>query len=344
MRAIVLSEHGGPEKLVFCSVSDPTPGEGEILVQLEAISVNHLDLKIRRGTAGYAVTLPRIIGVEGAGRIVARGSGVSSFEVGQRVLVLPWRRCGECVWCRQGMENLCAHSRILGIHADGCYAELVRVPAGQLLPLPETIATEQAATVPTAMGTAWHALHCVARVRPEETVLIMAATSGVGVALVQMACLSGARVIAAGRDLQKLQRLSDLGAEALISYEDPEWVERVRQLTDGQGVDVVLEQVGGALFHAALRCLKKRGRLVSYGASGDLRVAIEDWQFVYRNEFHILGATSASREDVRQVLALVREGHLRAFIHSILPLAEASRAHEMLEARSHFGKVLLTPQ
>jgi len=344
MRAVVLHEHGGPEKLIVQSVPDPVPGESEVLVQLEAISINHLDLKIRRGTAGYPIALPRILGLEGAGRVVALGSGVTSVEVGQRVLVLPWKRCGECVWCRSGQENLCARSRILGIHADGCYAELVSAHVEQLLPLPNGIASEQAAAIPTAMGTAWHALHAVARVQPGESVLVMAATSGVGVALVQMAHQAGARVIAAGRDPSKLARLSEFGAETTVSYDDPQWIERVRQLTDGLGVDVVFEQVGGALLPAAVRSLRKQGRLVSYGASGGLSVAFEDWQFVYRNEFRILGATSCTREDVRQVLARVCVGELRAVVESRFPLVEASRAHQLLESRAHFGKVVLVPQ
>jgi len=343
MRAVVLREHGGPDRLVLESVTDPTPEEGEALVRLDAASINHLDLKIRRGTAGYAISLPRILGVEGAGRVTALGRGVASLEIGQRVIVLPWKRCGECAECRQGCENVCARSRILSIHTDGCYAELVSVPEGQLLPLPEEISSEQAAAIPTAMGTAWHALHAVARVQPGESVLVMAATSGVGVALVQMASHAGARVIAAGRDLSKLARLHELGAEAVVSYEDPNWIERVRQLTNGYGVDVVFEQVGGAGLSAALRCLRKRGRLVSYGASGGLRVTFEDWQFVYRNEFQILGATSCSRQEVRQVLDLVRTGRLRVIIGSVFPLEDAVRAHQLMEDRSHFGKVLLIP-
>ncbi len=343
MRAIVLHEHGGPEKLVLQSVADPAPGEGEVLVQLEVASINHLDLKIRRGTAGYAIALPRILGLEGAGCVAALGRGVTSLTMGQRVLVLPWKRCGECAECRQGHENTCMRSRILSIHTDGCYAELVSVSEGHLLPLPEGISSEQAAAIPTAMGTAWHALQ-VARVQAGESVLVMAATSGVGVALVQMASRAGARVIAAGRDLSKLARVHDLGADAIVSYEDPSWIERVRQLTDGYGVDVVFEQVGGAWLPAALRCLRKRGRLVSYGASGGLRIAFEDWQFVYRNEFQILGATSCSRQEVQQVLDLVRAGHLRVIIESVFPLDDAARAHQILENRAHFGKVLLIPQ
>jgi NADPH:quinone reductase-like Zn-dependent oxidoreductase len=343
MQAVVLHEHGGPEKLILRSVAEPTPGEGEVLVRLEAISVNHLDLKIRRGTSGYPIALPRILGLEGAGRVAALGPGVASVEAGQRVLVLPWKRCHECFWCRQGLENLCARSRILGIHADGCYAELVSVPVEQLLPLPDGITPEQAAAIPTAMGTAWHAVHAVARVQPGESVLVMAATSGVGVALVQMVHQAGARVIAAGRDPSKLARLSEFGADAVVGYDDPDWIERVRQLTDGLGVDVVFEQVGGTTLPAALRSLRKRGRLVSYGASGGLAVAFEDWQFVYRNEFQILGATSCTREDVRQVLARVSEGKLRAVAESLFPLAEAPRAHQLLESRAHFGKVLLIP-
>jgi NADPH:quinone reductase-like Zn-dependent oxidoreductase len=344
MRAVVLHEHGGPEKLVLQSVADPAPGEGEVLIRLEAASINHLDLKIRRGTAGYAISLPRILGLEGAGEVVALGHGVTSLAIGQRVLVLPWKRCGECTECRQGHENTCARSRILSIHTDGCYAELVSVPEGHVLPLPEEISSAHAAAIPTAMGTAWHALHAVARVQAGESVLVMAATSGVGVALVQMASRAGARVIAAGRDPLKLARVRDLGADALVSYEDPNWIEHVRQLTDGYGVDVVFEQVGGAWLPAALRCLRKRGRLVSYGASGGLRITFEDWQFVYRNEFQILGATSCSHQEVQQVLDLVRVGHLRVIIESVFSLKEAARAHQILEDRAHFGKVLLVPQ
>lgn len=343
MRAVVLYEHGGPEKLSLRSVPDPTPGDGEVVVKLEAISVNHLDLKIRRGTAGYPIALPRILGLEGAGLVVARGQGVDAVDVGQRVLVLPWKRCGECPWCQRGQENLCARSRILSIHTDGCYAEYVRVPVEQLLPLPDEVSFEQAAAIPTAMGTAWHALHTIARVQPGETVLVMAATSGVGVALVQMAHQAGARVIAAGRDRAKLARLAELGAVAVTSYEEPDWVERVRGLTDGVGVDVVFEQIGGTMLATALRCLRKRGRVVSYGASGGLSVGFEDWQFVYRNEFQMFGATSSCRREVQQVLDLVRQGRLRAVIGSVFPLAEAVRAHQLLEDRGHFGKVMLIP-
>ncbi len=343
MRAVVLYEHGGPEKLLLRSVADPMPGDGEVIVKLEAISVNHLDLKIRRGTAGYPITLPRILGLEGAGRVAACGQGVASVDIGQRVLVLPWKRCGACPWCQRGQENLCARSRILGIHTDGCYAEYVCVPVEQLLPLPDEVSFEQAAAIPTAMGTAWHALHTIARVQPGETVLVMAATSGVGVALVQMAHQAGARVIAAGRDPSKLARLAEFGAAAFTSYDEPDWVERVRELTDGVGVDVVFEQIGGTMLWTALQCLRKQGRMVSYGASGGLTVAFDDWQFVYRNEFQVFGATSSCRHEVQQVLDLVRQGRLRAVVGSVFPLAETGRAHRLLEDRGHFGKVILVP-
>ncbi len=245
-------------------------------MRVRACSVNRtLDLETREKGAGFGVTLPYISGADPCGEVVAVGADVTSPHVGQRVAVSPMLTCGACPMCRRGTENACLNLKILGVHRHGGYAELVRAPAGNALPLPDGLSYEEAACLPLSYAVAWHLLVVLARVALGDVVLIMAAGSGLGVAGIQIAKLRGARVLAAAGSDEKLERARSLGADAGINYSTSDLAQEVRRLTDGWGADVVFENIGTATWDRSVASLARAGRLVTCGTHGGSQATID---------------------------------------------------------------------
>jgi NADPH:quinone reductase-like Zn-dependent oxidoreductase len=254
LKAIVMHQRGGPEVLRYEDFPTPEPGPGEALVRVRACGLNHLDVFTRRGEQGRRVKLPHILGVETAGEVAALGEGVTDLRVGDRVVSGPGIWCGQCEFCRAGQENMCAERLIVGLDVHGGYAEYIKLPAYALAPLPEGVSFEGGASTLVAFGTAWHMLVDRAALEPGETLLVLAAGSGVGMAAVQMGKYLGARVIATASTDEKLARARDLGANETINYtQQPRFARAVRKLTDGRGADVVFEHVGAIPGRTAWR-------------------------------------------------------------------------------------------
>lgn len=342
MKAARFHEYGGPDVLRYEDAPDPVPGPGEALVRVRACGVNHVDLDRRAGISGFPHDLPFILGYEMAGDVVALPAGVASPPVGARVLVPYVIPCRRCLYCRTGRDNICAHSQRYGGTRPGGYAELVAVPADELIALPPGLSYEEAAATQLAFGTAWHMLLARGRLAVGETVLVNAAGSGIGSAAVQIAKLVGARVIASAGSDAKLARALALGADHVVNYRTADMARAVLDLTGGRGVDLVFEHVGGELFGHALRCLAVDGRIAICGAHGGGSVAL-DLLEVFRRQVQIIGSRIYTRQELLTVLELVGEGRLRPVVHAVLPLAEAAEAHRMLERREQFGKVILRP-
>jgi len=276
VKAVVFDQFGPPEVLKIRDAPDPIAGAGEVLVRVRACSVNRtLDLETREKGAGFGVTLPHISGADPCGEVVAVGADVTSPHVGQRVAVSPMLTCGACPMCRRGTENACLNLKILGVHRHGGYAELVRAPAGNALPLPDGLSYEEAACLPLSYAVAWHLLVVLARVALGDVVLIMAAGSGLGVAGIQIAKLRGARVLAAAGSDEKLERARSLGADAGINYSTSDLAQEVRRLTDGWGADVVFENIGTATWDRSVASLARAGRLVTCGTHGGSQATID---------------------------------------------------------------------
>jgi NADPH:quinone reductase-like Zn-dependent oxidoreductase len=342
VKAVYLERFGGPDVLTFGDRPAPSVKPGEALVRVRACALNHLDLWVRAGLPGLEPEMPHILGNDVAGEIVELGAGVTHLNVGQRTLVNPTLSCGHCEACANGDDHLCRAHDVLGRKRNGGYAELVSVPAVNCLPCPENLTWEQAAAVPLVFLTAWHMLVTRARVRVGDVVLVIGAGSGVGSAAVQVARLHGARVLATAGSAAKLERARALGADEVIDHSREDIPGRVRALTGRKGADVVVEHVGGSVFEAAVAALARDGRLVTCGATIGARATL-DLNLLFGRHLTLLGSWMGRRSDLNDVLKHVASGALKPVVDAVLPLAEARRAHERLESRDVFGKLVLVP-
>lgn len=342
MRAIVFERFGGPEVLEPRDVPVPAIRPDEVLVRVRACGVNHLDLWVRGGLPGLAPEMPHVLGNDVVGTIEAVGAAVRHLAPGEKTLVNPTLSCGACDTCLRGDDNLCRLHDVLGRRRNGGYAEFVAVPAANCHPYPERLAWEQAAAAPLVFLTAWHMLVSRADVRPGETVLVVGAGSGVGSAAIQIARLLGARVVATAGSAAKRERALALGAHETIDHLGEDVAARVRELTGRRGADVVCEHVGGSIFEAGVAALAKDGRLVTCGATLGHRAAL-DLNVLFGRHLTLMGSWMGRRADMAEVLKHLASGALEPVVDTVMPLADARRAHARLEAREHFGKVVLVP-
>jgi NADPH:quinone reductase-like Zn-dependent oxidoreductase len=342
MKAAVIHQHGGPEVLRYEDVPDPVPGPGEVLVRVRACALNHLDIWTRGGLPGRSIPFPHILGNDIAGEVAGLGSPLDGIAVGQRVMLSPGTSCGRCLQCLSGEDSSCRQYRILGAHLHGGYAELVRCPAANVIPIPDHVGFDEAAAFPLVFLTAWRMLVTRARVRLGEDVLVWAAGSGVGMAALQVAKLLGARVIATAGRADKLAKARELGADEVIDHHRQDVSAEVRRLTGKKGVEVVVEHVGAASWERSLLSLAHRGRLVTCGATTG-HEGKTDLRFVFSKQLSLLGSYMGSKAELLEAAPHFFAGRLRPVVHQVLPLAEARRAHEVMEASEHFGKIVLRP-
>lgn len=331
MRAVVIYEHGGRDKLVLDDVPDPTPARGEILLRVKAVGLNYLDVFVRRGMPGLPIDLPRISGGDIAGEVAALGEGVQSVEVGQRLLIDP------AVKMPDGTLGA------LGESTTGGLSEYMTVSADNAIPLPHDVSYEQAAALPIAYGTAWRMLRTRGRVRAGESVLVLGASGGVGTGAVQIAKMMDCVVFAAASSEDKLQRLKELGADYLVNYAaHPEFHRYVRGLTDGEGVDVVVNYTGGDSWVRSLKSVKRGGRILTCGATAGFDPPT-DIRYIWRKEMDIIGSDGWRRQDLIDLLCAVRDGRITPVIGAVLPLDQTAEGHRLLEEREIFGKAIVKP-
>jgi NADPH:quinone reductase-like Zn-dependent oxidoreductase len=342
MKAIRVPRHGGPEVLEIADLPDPRPGPGEVVVEIRAAGVNHLDTWVRRGMPGMKLPLPMIPGSDGAGVIAATGPGVTEWKAGDQVFVSPGYSCGRCEACGSGQEPLCRDYGLLGEHRDGLQAERVVLGARQVLPLPEGLSFEEGAAFPLVFQTAWHMLVARAGLRPGDDVLIQAGGSGVGTAAIQIARLFGARVLATVGSEEKAAKAKALGADQVINYRTTDVLDAVRRATAKRGVDIVVESTGQETWEKSIQCLVRGGRLVTCGATTG-HEAKTDLRFVFFKGLSILGSTMGSRAELLRVARFVGERRLRPIIDRVLPFEKVADAHRALQERATFGKIVLTP-
>jgi NADPH:quinone reductase-like Zn-dependent oxidoreductase len=326
--------HGDPDVLVYEEVADPVLRTDEVLVRVRACALNHLDLWQRRGMEKVRIPLPHISGADIAGEVISSG------RAGTRVLLQPGVSCGQCPQCLAGLDSFCPAYDLLGYKRDGGYAELVAVPAANLVPIPPHIAFTEAAAFPLTFLTAWHMLVTRAQVRPGEDVLVLAAGSGVGQAAVQIARLLGARVIATAGGDDKLARARALGAHDVVDHYRSDLVAEVRRLTGTRGVDVVVEHVGEVTWERSVRALARGGRLVTCGATTGPAGPI-DIRVLFTRQLSLLGSYMGTKSELLTVTRFFFEGRLRPVIDRTLPLQAAAEAHRRLEAKDQFGKIVL---
>ena len=342
MKAAYFSEHGGPEKIVYGDYKDPVAGPGEVLVQVRACALNHVDLLLLNGLFPPPEGLPHVNGCEVTGTLAALGPDVTGLTAGQRVMVFPGFSCGRCEYCLRGERTVCLRYGYLGAHRDGGYAEIVKVPAENIVPLPEAIGFDAGAAVPLAMLTSWHALTAQADVKPGQTVLVQAAGSGIGSAAIQIARLAGARVMTTVGADDKIEFARALGAEHVVNYRTQDFVEEAKRWTGKRGVDVVVEHIGGETFERSVYALARLGTLVSIG-SHDTHWGRLDLRHVYSKNLRVIGTNLGSILELRTILDYIVAGRLAPAIDRAFPLKDARAAVQHLRDRKNRGKVLLIP-
>lgn len=316
MKAVIVLEQGGIENLVYTDLPEPEPGQGEVLVRVKAASLNRRDIYGREGSHGMRQEGPIVLGLDLAGEVVNVGEGVESFHEGQRVM---------------------------GISRTGTYAEYTTASVEEVFPMPDWISFDEAACFPTVFATAWHMLLCRAHLSIGETVLVMAGGSGVGSAAIQIAKRAGARVITTASIDDKLAKAKALGADEGINYRQVEaFSQRVRELTEGQGVDVVFDHIGEPVWEQCFASLKRGGRFITCGVSGGARAQIHLGQ-LWTRDLTIMGTGMQPREDLPKIMKLVERRELRGVLSQTFPLRDAAKAHQVMEASNFFGKIVLNP-
>lgn len=339
MKAVRFHQHGGPEVLQYEDAPDPELLPGEVLVRVRACALNHLDLWERRGLESVRIPLPHISGSDVSGEVVA--STVDGIATGRRVMLQPGLSCGRCAACLSGRDNECAHYEVLGyLHHPGGYAELVKVPVQNLVPLPDHVGFVEAAAFPLTFVTAWHMLVTKAHVRRGEDVLVLAGGSGVGQAAIQIACLHGARVIATAGSEEKLERAKALGASEVIHHHEQDIADEIKRFTNRRGVDVVIEHVGEATWPKSVRALARGGRLVTCGATTGRRGDL-DLRVLFAKQLSLLGSYMGTKGELLTAARLFFSGQLKPVVDRVYPLADAAAAQQRLEASGQFGKVVL---
>jgi NADPH:quinone reductase-like Zn-dependent oxidoreductase len=341
VKAIRFHEHGGPEVLKYEEAPDPVARPGWVVVDVRACALNHLDLWQRRGLDRVRIPMPHISGADVAGEVLISGDGVTGLEPGTRVMLQPGLSCGTCPKCLAGRDNLCARYDVLGYMSPGGYAERVAVPAANVIVLPRHIDFVTAAAFPLATLTAWHMLFARAGLQNGDTVLVVAAGSGVGQAALSIAKLFHARVIATAGGERKCAAARALGADAVIDHYAEDVVKMVKSLTDGRGVDIVIEHVGEKTWDRSVRCLARGGRLVTCGATTG-HGATMDLRHLFARQLSLLGSYMGAKDDLLRAADLFFRGQLHPVIDKTFPLSEAAQAHGHLEASAQFGKVVLT--
>lgn len=339
MKAAYLTGHGGNEVVAVGERPRPERRPGDVLVRLRAATVNRVDLYMRDSGAGITHALPLIMGLDGAGVVEEIDADDRTLSVGQSVVLHPGIGCGRCEFCLRGRDTLCTSMRLLGEHRDGTFAEFVSLPARNVFAMPEGLSFGEAAALGVNHITAWGMLHGKARIQPWETVLIFGIGGGVSLAALQLARLAGARVLVTSRDPAKLERALALGADAAIDGRG-DVVRQVMAATEGRGADVVIENVGAAVWTSAMKSLVRGGRLVTCGATtGDQPPA--DIRRIFIRQLQILGSTMGDLGEFRDLVALVQRSGLKPVIDSEYPLDDVHAALARLASGQQFGKVVI---
>jgi len=338
MKAVWIEEHGGPEVLKVSDRPEPDRGPSDVLVEVKACGLNHLDIWVRKGgPRGFPI--PLVPGSDAAGVVLAAPEG-SHLSPGDGVVIFPCEGCGSCTACERGDEQLCQNFLIYGAARDGGLAGRAVYPARNCIPKPKSLDFLQTAALGINYITAWHMLVARAVLRPGERILIQAAGSGVSTAAIQMSRFLGARVLATSSTPEKLEHAKRCGADDVVNYRDEDVVKRVREWTDGRGVDVILDHVGAPNWEADLKCLAKGGRLVFCGATGgpDVKVNLSHTYFKGQS---ILGSTMGRLDEFCAILDLIDRGYFAPVVDRVFPLEQIAEAHSYLEAGKQTGKVVM---
>ena len=340
MKAAFITGHGGNDVVQVGERPGPERAPGEVRVRLHAATLNRVALYMRDSGAGITHRLPQILGLDGAGVIDEIDASDALLQPGQRVLLHPGIACGRCEFCLRGGDVLCAHYQLIGEHRDGTFAQFVSVPARNVLPLPDDWSFAEGAAIGVNHLTAWRMLVTQAQMQPWETVLIFGIGGGVSLAGLQLAKALGARCIVTSRHAGKLEQARALGADHVIDASREDIAKTVLAATGGRGVDVVFENVGEAVWPAAMKSLVRGGRLVTCGAtSGDQPGA--DLRRLFIRQLRVIGSTLGTVSELHDLLAFCQRHGVRPVIEQTFALDQVHAALDRLESGEQFGKIAL---
>jgi NADPH:quinone reductase-like Zn-dependent oxidoreductase len=345
MKAVYIEEHGGPEALIYGNLPEPEIEPFEVKIKVKACALNRLDLYTRAGARGTRrkTTDPLILGCDVAGEIVEIGQAVTTVELGDRVVVDPIITCGQCANCLSGKDALCSGRRsMIGATMNGGYAEFVKVPAINTFNIPNDISYEEAASLPTTFMPVWRIVIQQGQLKPWETVLVLSASSGVGTAAIQVAKnVVGARVIATTSNQEKAEKAKQLGADEVIVYTEETIGEKVKEFTNGQGVNLVVDHVGTEFWEDAYSSLSVGGRYgvcgVTTGYQAQLHLGM-----LFSKQLTIFGVFMASKQDLREIVSALRRRQISGTVSQTFSLRDAAEAHKAMEDRNFFGKLVLS--
>lgn len=340
MRAVTIDGYGF-ENVRVREVPEPEPGPGDVIVRMGAAALNHLDLWTLEGALGIEHEFPHVLGADGAGEVVAVGAEVRGLPLGSRVLIDPALSCGACEFCRAGEQSMCTTFRMIGEHTSGLFAELARVPARNVYPVPAHLSYEEAAALGTTAITAYRMLFTRGRLEPGEWVLITGIGGGLALSLFQLARPVAGKIFVTSSSDDKLQSATELGADGVVNYRDDDVGKAIRALTAKRGVDLVVDSAAGDSLDGSLRALRKGGRLVNAGATAGGPASL-DARRLFWNQLELIGSTMGSVRDVSNMLRMVAGTKLRPIIHRAYPLDEAPEALRELKSGDQFGKIVLT--
>lgn len=339
MKALYYDEQKGYQGIKIGDVPDPEITENEVLVRVGAFSLNHLDVWVMGGNYPVKIPLPHIFGSDASGIVEKVGKAILHVKPGDEVVVFPGLSCGHCERCMSGHDNECNSFSILGVINNGVSAEYVKVPAANIFKKPEGLTFEEAAGIGITYTTSWNSLVLRAGIKQGDTVLVHAAGSGVGTALIQVAKLYNARVIATVGDEWKIPKAKELGADHVINHREEDFAEAVKRITKGELADIAVDHVGAATFNKSLSCLKRGGRLVTFGAtSGD--EASVSLRYLFGKNIAVHGVYVGPKAAVHEYLKLFPK-KLKTVVDTVFEFKDAQKAYEKLLSRQVFGKIIV---
>ena len=341
MRAAAFEKPGDASVVKLMDLPVPEIAADEVLVQVKACALNHLDIWVRQGLRPD-IPMPHIGGCETAGVVSKVGSQVKSYTPGQRVLISPGQSCMQCESCNQSLDSNCPQFHVQGYQTQGGFAEYTKARACDLIPISEAWSFAEWAAIPLTFVTSWNMLHHRAALKAGEDVLVIGASSGVGVAAIQIAKHAGARVFGVAGSDEKLSKAKELGADYTLNYNTTDVAKEVKRITNGRGVDVVFEHVGQAIWATAMKSLARNGRLVTCGATTGPKVEL-DLRFFFSQQLSVSGTYMGARSELLQCIKLVERKVFRPVVDSIFPLEKTREAQEKMERREMFGKIVVQP-
>jgi NADPH:quinone reductase-like Zn-dependent oxidoreductase len=332
LKAVFIRQHGDPSVLEYGDIADPTTAADQVVIRVRAASINRLDLYSRAGNRGTKQPddqFPRILGGDSSGDVVEVGSGVTNLKVGERVVINP-------------LLSVDPFPRMIGTHEQGSYAEFVAVPAVNVVPIADSLSYVQAATLPTVFLPTWSIIMREGRLQSHETAMVLSSSSGVGTAAIQIIKgVVGATCIAVTSSDEKIRKSIEIGADHTINYKTEELANRVKEITGGKGVDMVVDSSGALFFEAAYASLARGGRFGTCGVTSGYQSQIHLGQ-LFSKELRVFGVFMGSTDELRQIVDAAGKGQIQGAIHRALPLKDVATAHEEMERSEHFGKFVVT--